>query len=90
MVPKLSESERNRQISKEARITFMLYIAYFIYWCITGYGVGAGDPANYTYVFGLPLWFFLSCVVGYVLFCAATIIIVKTCFKDFDLEDTSR
>ena len=40
---------------------------------------------TYTYVFGLPMWFFLSCVVGYALFVAATIIVVKCFFKNFEL-----
>ena len=31
------------------------------------------------------MWFFLSCVVGYALFVAATIIVVKCFFKNFEL-----
>jgi uncharacterized membrane protein YhdT len=37
----------------------------------------------------MPLWFFLSSVVGYVLFSVATIIVVKTCFRNFDLDETA-
>ena len=36
---------------------------------------------------GLPMWFFLSCVVGYVLFCVASVLVVKFVFKDFDLGE---
>ncbi len=88
MVPKLTEKERNRQIRKEAIISMILYVAFFIWWYVTGYGLAGGDPADYTYVMGLPLWFFLSCIVGYVLFSVASIIVVKMFFKDFDLEET--
>ncbi|NLP30711.1 MAG: YhdT family protein, partial [Clostridiales bacterium] len=41
------------------------------------------------YVLGLPMWFFISCVVGYVLFCVVSVLVVKLLFKDFDLEEVS-
>ncbi len=90
MVPKLSEKEINEQIKKESIIAIVMYVAFFIWWYVTGYGIAAkGTPETYTYVFGLPMWFFLSCVVGYVLFSIATIIVVKKFFKDFDLGEES-
>lgn len=88
MIPKLTEKEINIQIKKEAIISIVLYVAFFIWWYITGYGIAAtGTPETYTYVFGLPMWFFLSCVVGYVLFSIATILVVKKFFKNFDLGE---
>lgn len=89
MVPKLTEKEQNIQIKKEAVISIMLYVVFFIWWYATGYGLSAGDPADYQYVLGLPMWFFMSCVVGYVLFSAATILVVKLLFKNFDLDETA-
>jgi len=86
--PVLYEKDRSRQIRKEAAVSLGLYGAFFIWWYFTGYGLGSGDPKDYTYVLGLPLWFFLSCIVGYVGFCAATIIVVKKLFKNFSLEET--
>ncbi len=83
--PKLTEKERNQQINKEAFISMVLYALFFIWWYVTGYGLGGGDPSTYTYVMGLPMWFFLSSVLGYVLFVVATIFVVKAFFKDFDL-----
>ena len=60
----------------------------FIWWLARGYGIaGTGTPATYTYIFGLPMWFFLSSVVGYVLFCVLTVIVVKCFFRDFDLGE---
>jgi uncharacterized membrane protein YhdT len=82
----MSEKEKNRQIRKEAIVSVILYVAFFIWWYFTGYGIAEkGTTETYTYVFGLPMWFFLSCVVGYALFVAATIIVVKCFFKNFEL-----
>lgn len=88
MIPKLTEEEINIQIKKEVILSIALYAAFFIWWYMTGYGIAAtGTPETYTYIFGLPMWFFLSCIVGYVLFSIATIVVVKKFFKDFDLGE---
>ena len=87
MVPKLSELERSRQIGREARCTVLLYFAYFLWWLICGYGLGMAESLKGTYILGLPVWFFWSCVVGYVWFCVAAAFLVKTRFKDFDLGE---
>lgn len=88
MAPNLTEKEKNQQIKKEALISVGLYAAFFIWWYVTGYGIAErGTAETYTYVMGLPMWFFLSCIVGYVLFSIATIVVVKKFFKDFDLGD---
>lgn len=85
-----TEFEKNQQIKKEALASIALYVAFFIWWYVTGYGLaGTGTPQTYTYVMGLPMWFFLSCVVGYVLFCVASVLVVKFVFKDFDLGEES-
>ncbi len=89
-MPKLTEAERDRQIKKEIRISTALYAVFFMWWYFTGYGIaGRGTPETYRYVFGLPMWFFLSSVVGYVLFCIATVAVVRLFFKDFDLGEES-
>lgn len=36
------------------------------------------------------MWFFLSCIVGYVLFSIATIFVVKKFFKNFDLGEEEK
>ena len=33
------------------------------------------------------MWFFLSSIVGYILFCIAAVVVVKKFFKDFDLGE---
>ena len=82
-----TREEKNKQINKEAKISILLYLLYFIWWYATGYGLSNMDPSEYKYVFGLPLWFFLSSVVGYIWFCIATVVVTKVFFKNFSLED---
>lgn len=89
MVPKLTEKERNLQMKKEAIVSIIMYVGFFLWWYFTGYGIGEKDPSIYTYVMGLPMWIFLSCIVGYVLFSIAVIIVVKKVFKNFDLDETA-
>lgn len=91
MAPKLTEKEKNQQIKKEALISAGLYIAFFVWWYFTGYGIAEkGTPETYTYIMGLPMWFFLSCIVGYVLFSIAAIFVVKKFFQDFDLGEEEK
>ena len=85
---KLSEKAKNRQINKEAIISIVLYILYFIWWYVTGFGLGSGDPSTYKYVMGLPLWFVLNSFVGPVIFIVAVIFTVKYLFVNIDLEDS--
>ncbi len=88
MAPRLTEKEKHRQIRKEALISAGLYVAFFIWWYVTGYGIAErGTPETYTYILGLPMWFFLSSIVGYILFCIAAVVVVKKFFKDFDLGE---
>jgi len=87
---KLTEKERNIQIRKEAIASGILYVIFFLWWYFTGYGIAeASDPSQYSYVLGLPLWFFMSCIVGYIWFCIATVILVKCYFKHFSLDETA-
>jgi len=87
---KLTEKERNRQIRKEAIASAVMYVIFFLWWYFTGYGIAeASKPSEYTYVLGLPLWFFLSSIVGYIWFCVATVFLVKFYFKHFSLDEIS-
>ena len=84
-VPALTEKEKHLRMNREAKISLLLYGAFFIWWYATGYGLAGGDPADYVFIFGLPVWFFLSCVVGWLLFSLAAFFVVKVFFTDFDL-----
>lgn len=81
------KTERFTQTSKEALWGVGLFIVYFLWWYGFGYGLGSGDPAEYTYVLGLPAWFFWSCVAGFVVFFLVSWGIVCFFFKDMPLDD---
>ncbi len=83
-----TENQKNRQIKKEVFASVLLYLIFFIWWYCTGYGIAeSGTPATYHYIWGLPMWFFLSSVVGYIFFCIASVLVVKIVFRDFDLDE---
>lgn len=86
METKLTEKERERQMKREAIISVVMYIIFFLWWYFTGYGL-AGE--NQSYMAGIPVWFWLSSVVGYVLFSVATILVVKLLFKNFSLDEVA-
>ena len=44
-------------------------------------------PEGYDYIFGLPAWFFLSCIAGYPLLSALLWFMVRRFFKDIPLDE---
>lgn len=81
------EDPRYKQCNKEALLCLGLGIANLIWWFIFGYGLGSGDPANYSYIMGFPTWFFMSCILGSIVFTVLPIVMVKKFFKDMPLDD---
>lgn len=79
--------EKNKQINKETIMTLGMYIFFFIWWYGFAYGLGSKSVEEYTYIFGLPTWFFYSCIVGYILICLMVLIVVKKFFKDVPFEE---
>ena len=84
---KLREDSRYRQANREALISLAMYGLFFAWWYVTAYGRGSGDPGEYTYVMGLPAWFFYSCVVGYVGISILVWAVVRIFFSDVSKED---
>lgn len=80
------EDPRYKQCNKEALMGLGLGIMNLIWWFVFGYGLGSKPPEEYTYILGLPTWFFMSCVVGGILFTVLAIIMVNKFFKDMPLE----
>ncbi|WML46355.1 YhdT family protein [Neobacillus sp. PS3-40] len=74
---------------REALIGVILVIINFVWWYGFGYGLGSEKVENYTYVFGLPAWFFYSCILGFIVMLVLVIISVKFFFKEvpFDNEE---
>lgn len=75
--------------NREALIGVGLALFNFIWWFGFAYGLGSKDPSAYSYVFGLPAWFFYSCVLGFVVMVVLIIIVVNKFFVDvpFDEEE---
>ncbi|MFC3023180.1 YhdT family protein [Vibrio zhugei] len=79
-----------RQAHKEAILALALAGLYFIWWYATAYGFAPDEQDTQlpTLVMGFPVWFFLSCVVGPVLFCGLCYLMVKMFYKDIPLDPT--
>jgi uncharacterized membrane protein YhdT len=82
-----SVDKRFKIAHREALIGVILVIINFIWWYGFAYGLGSEKVENYTYVFGLPAWFFYSCIVGFILMVILVTIVVKFLFKDIPFED---
>ncbi|HHV07016.1 MAG TPA: YhdT family protein [Firmicutes bacterium] len=83
----LKEDPRFDQCNREAKVMVILLILNIVWWYLFAYGLGLRNPDEYTYVMGLPAWFFYSCILGYVVFSALTVIVVQVFFRDIPLDD---
>ena len=83
---------RFRIAHREALIGVRLALFNFIWWFGFAYGLGSRPVEEYTYVFGLPAWFFYSCVVGFLVISVLVIVIVKFFFVEvpFDEEEEEK
>ncbi|MFC0524861.1 YhdT family protein [Pontibacillus salicampi] len=73
--------------NREALIGVILAIINFIWWYGFAYGLGSKNPESYTYIFGLPAWFFYSCVLGFLIMAVLVILVVRFMFTEVPLED---
>lgn len=78
----LQLDKRFKIAHREALIGVILVIFNFIWWYGFAYGLGSKKVEDYTYVFGLPAWFFYSCIAGFVLMVIIVIFTVKFLFKE--------
>lgn len=74
-------SQRSEQLNKEALATVGLYIFSFCWWYFFAYVYQSTQK-----FYGLPSWFFLSCVVGLAVNIVAVILVVKFFFKEIKLD----
>ncbi|MDN3020126.1 YhdT family protein [Paenibacillus sp. BSR1-1] len=72
---------------REAWIGVILVVINFIWWYGFGYGLGSAKVEQYSYIFGLPAWFFYSCILGSIIMIVLVILAVKFLFKDVPFED---
>lgn len=82
-----NNDDRFKIANKEALIGVGLVIINFIWWYGFAYGLGSDPIDQYGYVFGLPAWFFYSCVIGFLLMVVLVVMAVKLLFKEVPFED---
>lgn len=78
---------RFKVAKREAWIGIFLVVFNFVWWYGFAYGLGSGDPHSYTFVLGMPSWFFYSCVVGFIVMVALVVAAVKFFFKEVPFDD---
>ena len=81
------EDPRYKQCNKEALLGLGLGLLNLVWWFAWGYGLGLKPPEEYTCVLGFPLWFFISCIAGALLFTVLAVIMVKKFFHDMPLGE---
>lgn len=86
----MKRSVTKKILKKETAVTLALYLLFFLWWYITSYCTET-DPSKYSYIFGFPRWFFLSCIAGYIGISVLLWLCVKFFFKDipFDNKENS-
>ncbi len=84
----MKQTDRRFKVAnREALIGVGLALFNFIWWFGFAYGLGDRTPEDYTYVMGLPSWFFYSCVVGFLIMVLLVILVVKFLFTEVPLDD---
>jgi uncharacterized membrane protein YhdT len=78
---------RFRIAHREAWIGVSLAVVNFLWWYGFAYGLGGKSVSEYKYIWGLPAWFFYSCVVGFLLMVLLVIIVVKTMLKEIPFDE---
>ena len=81
------KDQRFKIAHKEALIGVGLVIINFAIWYGFAYGLGSGDPKEYTYVLGFPAWFFYSCIAGTVFMIVLVWLVMKLFFTEVPFED---
>ncbi|MYL62120.1 DUF997 family protein [Bacillus hwajinpoensis] len=83
------DDPRYRIANREALIGVILVIINFILWYGFAYGFGSKPVEDYHYIWGLPAWFFYSCVLGTGIVIVLVILAVVFLFKEvpFDEEE---
>ncbi len=80
------EDPRYKRSNQEAKWGVLLGAVNLILWFVFGYGFSRGPVEDYTYVLGLPLWFFLSCIVTPIIIVAIVFVAVNR-MEDVPLEN---
>ncbi|SDI46818.1 YhdT family protein [Natribacillus halophilus] len=73
--------------NREALIGVGLALFNFIWWYAFAYGLGSQPVADYDFIFGMPAWFFYSCLIGSVIMIILVVFMVKFFFKEVPLNE---
>jgi uncharacterized membrane protein YhdT len=81
------QDKRFKIAHREALIGIILVLINFIWWYGFAYGLGSAKVEQYSYIFGLPAWFFYSCILGFIVMIILVTFTVKFLFKDVSFEE---
>ncbi|SCH74851.1 MULTISPECIES: YhdT family protein [unclassified Romboutsia] len=87
---KIIEDPRFKQCNREAIMGLLLGLLNLIWWFAWGYGLGSKPVSEYTYILGFPTWFFMSCIIGGILFSILTVVMINKLFKNMSLEGLTK
>ena len=85
----MTEKEKYDQCHKEAKITLRVYAGYMVWWFLMGFGLNSLGVNKLPFIMNLPMWFFMSCIVGWILVTIVVILVTRKHFKHFDLGQES-
>lgn len=83
---KFMEDPRYKQCKKEAIYGVVLGLANMVWWYVFGYGLGNKPVEEYGYIMGFPTWFFVSSILGGLVFIILTFFMVDKLFVDMPLD----
>lgn len=81
----LVQDSRFQSMGREALIVAAYWLAMFAGVMLAAFFLGGGDPAEYTYLFGFPLWFTV-CIGIMILGIVVGIVLVQKVFKNVSLD----
>ena len=81
---KMTREQKDRQIRKEARATLLLFVICFAWHVGFGYGLAGLTDVR---ILNLPIWWWMSTPGVFVVAIVGVVILLKTVFKDFSLDD---
>lgn len=73
--------------NREALIGCALAMFNILWWYGFAYGLGSGDPKEYTYILGFPAWFFMSSIVGFIVMVILVWLVAKFVLTEVPFED---
>lgn len=85
-IDEIEEDPRFKVCAKEMKITFGIQLIYTVITMTAAYVIGKGDPKDYTYIMGMPAWWFAVMVIC-LIFLGIIIFVTNKVFVNMDLHD---